>query len=155
MKNLLVIKEFDSLKLYFEVGNWIRVKDSDENIYKLRLLDYEIDFDDLSSVSVTFSDAIKIVDKSTIIKDTIVQTSSIIKTYNSTIQNTLNKYEILNDRVDTSQTNNNFNNSNVSDDLSNKADKDSIIDYNDIKDPYTLRVLTVETLAPSMFLMLL
>lgn len=128
MKNLLIIKDFESLKEHFEIGNWIRVKDGDENIYKLRLLDYEIDFDDLSSISVTFSDAIKIVDKFTETRDTIVKTSSIIKTYNSTIQNTINRYEILNDKMDSSQTNSNLSNNNIYDNVSNKVDKEGIID---------------------------
>ena len=128
MKNLLVIEEFEPLKEHFEIGNWIRVKDNDENIYKLRLLDYEIDFNDLSDISVTFSDAIKIVDKFTAAKNTIVKTSSIIKNYNSTIQNTLNKYEILNDRMDTSETNSNLNNNNMSDNMNGKVDKEGIID---------------------------
>lgn len=123
MKNLLVIDDFKPLKEHFEIGNWIRVKDDDEKIYKLRLLDYEIDFEDLSEISVTFSDAIKIVDKTTEIKDTIVKTSSIINNYNATIQNTLNKYETLSDKVDSSQTNNNVNNN----EIGNKVDKDGVI----------------------------
>lgn len=127
MKNLLVIKEFEPLKQYFEIGNWIRIKDDDRNLYKLRLLDYEIDFSDLNYITVNFSDAIKIVNKSTTIKDTIVKTSSIVKTYNSTIQNTLNKYESLNSQVENMQSSNAVNNKNISDSVGGKVDKDSVI----------------------------
>lgn len=55
LNNLLVIKEFSPITKYFEIGNWIRVK-VDEKIYRLRLVDYEIDFDNLDNISITFSD---------------------------------------------------------------------------------------------------
>lgn len=57
LKNLLVMKEFEPIIDNFKVGNWIRIKvDGSPLPYKLRLLDYEVDFDDLSMLSVTFSD---------------------------------------------------------------------------------------------------
>lgn len=55
LKNLLVIKEFSPLVDYFEVGNWIRIE-VDGEIYKLRLLNYSIDFDNLENIDVEFSD---------------------------------------------------------------------------------------------------
>lgn len=55
LKNLLVMKEFRSIVDYFEVGNWLRIK-VDDVMYKLRLVDYQIDFDDLENIDVTFSD---------------------------------------------------------------------------------------------------
>lgn len=86
LRNLLVIKKFLPLVNYFEVGNWIRVK-VDDNIYKLRLLDYQIDFDTLEKLSVTFSDVIKV--KSGInggitdIQSVISQASSMASSYDS------------------------------------------------------------------------
>lgn len=55
LQNLLVMKEFAPIIDYFEVGNWIRVK-VDNNIYRLRLIDYEINFNDLKNIQITFSD---------------------------------------------------------------------------------------------------
>lgn len=55
LKNLLVMKEFTPILDKFEAGNWIRVK-VDNTVYKLRLLDYEINFDELDNLPVTFSD---------------------------------------------------------------------------------------------------
>ena len=57
LKNLLVIEKFKPLTDMFEVGNYIRVQ-IDDNVYKLRLLDYEIDFDNLEKISVTLSDVV-------------------------------------------------------------------------------------------------
>ena len=55
LRNLLVMKEFDGLTSNFEVGNWIHIR-SNGVVYNLRLLDYEISFDNLENLSVTFSD---------------------------------------------------------------------------------------------------
>lgn len=57
LKNLLVMKEFTPIVDYFEIGNWIRVR-VDGNIYKLRIIEYEIDYDNLPNISITFSDVI-------------------------------------------------------------------------------------------------
>lgn len=55
LKNLLVMKEFSAITDYFEVGNWIRVR-VDDNVYKLRIVDFEIDYDNLDNISIVFSD---------------------------------------------------------------------------------------------------
>lgn len=55
LKNLLAIKKFEPLVDSFEVGNWMRVR-IDDKIYKLRLTQYEIDFDNDWAMSVEFSD---------------------------------------------------------------------------------------------------
>lgn len=41
----------------FKLGNWI-ILEVDEKIYKLRLTDYTLDFDDIENLDVTFSDVI-------------------------------------------------------------------------------------------------
>lgn len=66
LKNLLTIEEFKPIVNYFEVGNWIRIT-IDGKTYRLRLLDYDIDFDNLDNISVTFSDVIEM---NTIVSDT-------------------------------------------------------------------------------------
>lgn len=59
LKNLLVMKEFEPLVDYFEVGNWLRIR-VDNKVYMLRLIEYNINYDNLENLSVTFSD-VKIV----------------------------------------------------------------------------------------------
>ena len=57
--NLLAIKEFTPLIKYFSTGNWLRIR-IDNELYKLRLLSYDIDFTDLTNINVVFSDVSKI-----------------------------------------------------------------------------------------------
>ena len=59
--NLLTIKEFEPIVDYFELGNWLRIR-VDGILYRLRLIDYEINFDDLQTINVTFSTITKIKD---------------------------------------------------------------------------------------------
>lgn len=56
LKNLLAIPEFEKLCDYFELYNWLRIK-VDDKIYKLRLLGYTIDFENLNELEVEFSNA--------------------------------------------------------------------------------------------------
>lgn len=49
---------FAPLLKNFELGNWIHLQ-VDDMFFKLRLTDYEIDFNDLTKLSVTFADAVK------------------------------------------------------------------------------------------------
>lgn len=53
--NLLIIDKFKPLVNSFAVGNWLRVK-VDDKVYKLRLIKYEINYDDLSRINIEFSD---------------------------------------------------------------------------------------------------
>lgn len=85
LNNLLVMKEFQPIVDYFEVGNWLRIK-VDDVIYKLRLVDYQIDFDSLENIDVTFSDIT--VDNSGVnsVKDILNQATSMATTYSTTIR---------------------------------------------------------------------
>lgn len=56
--NLLIMPEFASITNNFELGNFIRVRVEDE-IYRLRLIHYEVDFSDLSTLNTEFSDMTK------------------------------------------------------------------------------------------------
>lgn len=58
LKNLLIKEEFSPIVKYFKTGNWIRMQ-VDDVIYKLRLLNYNIEFDNISDLSVEFSDTTK------------------------------------------------------------------------------------------------
>ena len=58
LNNLLYLDKFKPLLSHFDVGNWLRIRIDDE-IYKLRLLEYDLDFDDFGNCSVEFSDVTK------------------------------------------------------------------------------------------------
>jgi len=99
LKNLLVIPEFKVLTDYFECGNWIRVKDDDGKIYKLRLMDYEIDFDNLENIEVTFSDATRKIDSLAPVKEILINSSNIINNYNAAMNKTNSSFESINDSM--------------------------------------------------------
>lgn len=69
--DLLLIPEFQPLLDKFEVGNWLRIR-ADGNIYKLRLIRYEISFSDINTIHVQFSDITKI-------RDAVTDTASILQ----------------------------------------------------------------------------
>lgn len=56
--NLLIMKEFSIIKDMFELGNWIRCK-VDDNIYRLRLISYEVNGSSLFNINTEFSDMTK------------------------------------------------------------------------------------------------
>lgn len=58
LDNLLVMKEFEPLVTNFKLGNWLRIK-VDEQLYRLRLISYEINFGSLETLNVEFSDVTK------------------------------------------------------------------------------------------------
>lgn len=82
MKNFLVIKEFKPLLEYFECGNWLRIK-IDDTLYKLRLLSYELDYDDIENLSVTFSDIVDVIDGVSDVENIIKQASNMATSYDS------------------------------------------------------------------------
>lgn len=53
--NLLQMKEFSEIIDKFQLGNWIRVK-VDNNIYRLRLVSYEVNNSGIENINVEFSD---------------------------------------------------------------------------------------------------
>lgn len=82
MRNLLVIEKFKDLVDSFEVGNWIRVFIDDE-VYKLRLISYDIDYDDADEISVEFSDVVKSKDSISDLQDVLDQASSMATSYDT------------------------------------------------------------------------
>lgn len=83
LKNLLVIKEFEPLVEHFEVGNWMRIE-IDGVLYKLRLIRYDLDYDNLNNIDVEFSDVIKKLDAISDIESILSQSQSMAKSYSST-----------------------------------------------------------------------
>lgn len=101
INNLLNMKEFTPLTDSFECGNWIRCE-IDEEIYRLRLLSYEIDFENLGDISVEFSTVEKIYNGTTDIKSIMDSVSSVAGSYSNTTQQvkkTSDSANIVNDWV--------------------------------------------------------
>lgn len=82
LKNLLVIKKFEPLVDMFKTGNWLRVM-VDDNVYKLRLVNYSINYDDLSNISVEFSDTVRASSTVKSIQDVLSQASSMATSYSA------------------------------------------------------------------------
>ncbi len=80
LKNLLVMKEFAPLTDKFTLGNWIRIR-SDDKIFRLRLIEFGGDFDNLSSLSVEFSDILETADGINDWDSILKQVSSIASSY--------------------------------------------------------------------------
>ena len=98
LKNLLVIDSFKPIIKFFSVGNWIRLS-VDEKIYKLRIINYEIDYDDLKTLSITFSDVIQEIGTISDIKSILDQSRSLSSSYSS-FKHQAEKMEISNNTVD-------------------------------------------------------
>ena len=82
LNNLLAIEKFKPLVNSFNVGNWLRVR-IDDNVYKLRLLEYEIDFSDFDNIPVEFSDVTKVRNGITDIESILNQASSMASSYDA------------------------------------------------------------------------
>lgn len=82
LNNLLAIDKFKNLVKYFNVGNWIRVQ-IDNKIYKLRLIEYGIDFGEFNDISVEFSDVTKLKNSITDLESILSQASSMATSYDS------------------------------------------------------------------------
>lgn len=82
LKNLLVMKEFEPIVDKFSVGNWIRVK-IDNEVYRLRLISYSIEFDDLDGISVEFSDVKKYADSVSDSESILNQAASMATSYDA------------------------------------------------------------------------
>lgn len=82
LKNLFAIEKFKPFADYFEVGNWLRIR-IDDQVYKLRLLEYEIDYDNFENISVTFSDVVKIVNGHTVLENVLSQSKNMETSYDT------------------------------------------------------------------------
>ena len=56
LKNLLVIPEFEPLRHAFFCGLWIRIKTDDGQLFRLRLISWEMNYDNPESLTVSFAD---------------------------------------------------------------------------------------------------
>lgn len=82
INNFLALPEFEPFKSKFEVGNWIRIG-IDDKIYKLRLLSYEVKYEDVQTISLEFSTVEKIYNGTTDINSIMSSASSMATSYSS------------------------------------------------------------------------
>ena len=78
--NLLAMDEFLPLKDNFELGNWLRVQ-TDDNLYRLRLIGYSVNFDDPTHLDTKFSDVTMTGDGYNDLQSLINQANSMSTTY--------------------------------------------------------------------------
>lgn len=83
LNNLLALPSFASIIDDFEVGNWIHMT-VDDKIYDLRLLSYQINFDELQSIDVEFSTVEKIWSGASDIQSVLKAAGSIAGSYSNT-----------------------------------------------------------------------
>lgn len=58
LKDFLLMPEFYNLQAGFKTGNWIHLQ-VDNKVYRLRLTNWTIDYDDIDSLDVEFSDVVR------------------------------------------------------------------------------------------------
>lgn len=90
LKNLLLIPEFKPLTKYFDTGNWIRFKLDDSNedsishkCYRLRLISFEIKFDDLQTINCEFSNLTQTADGYNDVQSIFSQAKSMASSYST------------------------------------------------------------------------
>lgn len=74
---------FYPLLSYFKVGNWIRVE-IDGKIYKLRMTDYTVTYDDLQTIEVEFSDVTYALGSMSDIQSVLSKSKSMATSYSTT-----------------------------------------------------------------------
>lgn len=82
LKNLLIMEDFGPIVDHFQVGNWLRIE-VDGVVYKLRLLNYELNYDDVDELSVEFSDVLSTTNTSDDVKMILNQSKSMTTSYDS------------------------------------------------------------------------
>ena len=81
--DFLVMPEFIRLQKKFKVGNWIRLK-VDESVYKLRLTNWTVDFDNIEDLDVEFSDVVHVGGSISDIASILSKSRSMATTYDYT-----------------------------------------------------------------------
>ena len=89
MGNLLALPEFKPIVDKFEVGNFIKVG-IDEKVYSLRLLSYQVDYDNLSEIPVEFSTVEKIYSGYSDV-ESVLQSAKSMSTSYSSVKDQVNK----------------------------------------------------------------
>lgn len=82
LSNLMAMEEFKPLKDKFKIGNFIRVG-VDKNVYRLRLIGYQISFENSTDIDVEFSDVLKIKNGTSDLNSILNKANSMASTYDA------------------------------------------------------------------------
>ncbi len=88
---------FSPLLVNFDVGNWVHIE-IDDTLYKLRLTSYKIDYDNLDSLTVEFSDVTYGLNSTSDIRSILSQAQSMSTSY-SMVQHQANKGNNANKQI--------------------------------------------------------
>jgi len=81
----------------FDIGNWLHIE-VDDKVYKLRMISYQIDYDDLSKLDVKFSDVTYAIGYMSDTKSILSKMSSMATSYSTTMRQA-NKGEKANQQL--------------------------------------------------------
>lgn len=95
--DFLIMPEFIKLQKKFKTGNWIHLQ-VDGKVYKLRLTNWEIDYDNIADLDVEFSDAIRVGGSISDIASILSKSRSMATTYDYTAKQA-NKGKDANDTI--------------------------------------------------------
>ena len=80
LSNFLLMDEFKKLQEKFKVGNWIHLQ-VDGKVYKLRLANWEVDYDKIDDLDIEFTDAIRVGDIISDVGSILSKSRSMATTY--------------------------------------------------------------------------
>lgn len=85
LKNFLAMKEFAPIVKHFALGNWLRIK-VDTAIYRLRMISYNINYDNPETIGIEFSDVTQSKHGYSDIDGVLKHMSSMATSYDSAIR---------------------------------------------------------------------
>ena len=97
LANLLCMPEFEPIKEKFNVGNFIRVG-IDGEVYRLRLISYQISFGSIQNIDVEFSNVTKMQNGMSDLQSILSKASSMASTYGA-VTNQVEKSKVQTDFV--------------------------------------------------------
>lgn len=83
LANFLLMDEFSDLQERFKVGNWIWLQ-VDGKVYKLRLANWEIDYDNIDDLDIEFTDVVRVGDIISDVESILSKSKSMSTTYDYT-----------------------------------------------------------------------
>lgn len=83
LSNFLLLDEFSGLQKKFRVGNWIWLQ-VDDSIYKLRLANWEVDYDNIDDLDIEFTDSVRVGNVISDVESILSKSMSMATTYDYT-----------------------------------------------------------------------
>ena len=83
LSNFLLLDEFSGLQKKFRVGNWIWLR-VDDSVYKLRLANWEVDYDNIDDLDIEFTDSVRVGNVISDVESILSKSRSMATTYDYT-----------------------------------------------------------------------